>query len=115
MITATTDNKSTRRFITAIEQFRELDPNIQATSIVVFMAAASRPGATARELSQTSGITEYTLSRTLAALSETHRNGQPGLDLLTRKENPTDARNKQIYLKEKGVALYKRILALTGD
>ena len=109
------DNKSTRRFIAAIEQFRELDPNIQATAIVVFLAVANRPGATARELSQNTGITEYTLSRTLAALSETHRSGQPGLDLLTRKENPADARNKQIYLKDKGVALYKRVLALTGD
>jgi DNA-binding MarR family transcriptional regulator len=115
MITATTENKSTRRFISAIEQFRELDPNIQATAIVVFMAAASRPGSTARELSQTTGITEASLSRNLALLSETHRNGQEGLNLLTRKEDAIDARNKRVHLKEKGVALYKRILALTGD
>ncbi|WP_201272627.1 MarR family winged helix-turn-helix transcriptional regulator [Sinorhizobium medicae] len=109
------DNKNVRRLISIVEEFRKLDPEMQAQTILLFLLVVARPGITMKELAQNTELSSASISRNIAALGETHRGGQPGHNLLRAYEDPLDRRTKRVELTAKGRAVCSSLItALTG-
>lgn len=105
--TETKTHKAARKVSSIIEEFRKLNPEMQAQQIAIFLAVVAKPGSTISDLANVTGHANGTVSRNVAALGQTHRKGMPGLDILIAKEDLLDRRNKRITLTPKG----KRIMA----
>ncbi|MDX0801722.1 MarR family transcriptional regulator [Sinorhizobium medicae] len=106
------NNKNARRLISIIEEFRKLDPEIQAQTITLFLMVVARPGITMKELVQQSGLASSSVSRNIASLGAVHRNGEPGHDLLRAYEDPTDRRTKKVELTAKGRRVYETLVTI---
>lgn len=62
------DNKNVRRLISIVEEFRKLDPEMQAQTILLFLLVVARPGITMKELAQSTELSSASISRNIAAL-----------------------------------------------
>ena len=109
------DNKTARRFLAFIEEFRKLNPNIQAGQIAVYLHIMSKPGITMKELERATGLSSTAVSRNVLALSETFKAGEPGFDLVETYDDPQDRRNKRVRPKTKGVRVYNTLIQLFGS
>lgn len=92
-----------------IEEFRKLSPSINANAMLAFLLIASRPGITVGEVKDALGLYSSTTARVVGMLSEHHRGGEPGLDLIEHEEDIKDRRVKHLYLKPKGMRLWNAI------
>jgi DNA-binding MarR family transcriptional regulator len=108
--------KSLRTLATAVEAFRALDAEMQSQQIVTFLmvAAAGNDHISMRQLADHLGIASSSVSRNVAALSEHHRLGHPGHNLVEAYEDPADRRNKRVRLTAKGRTLAARLQQITG-
>lgn len=97
------------RLIQTVEEFRQVKADIQTETIHVFLLISNRPGITSKELIDYTGMSQSSVSRHLAILSEWSWKGQTGLDLVENLEDPMDRRTKRSYLKFKGRALVTKI------
>ncbi|MDK1386301.1 winged helix DNA-binding protein [Sinorhizobium sp. 8-89] len=113
-IVSIADKKNARQLISVVEEFRKLDPEIQAQTIMVFLRVVDRPGITMKELIQATGLASSSVSRNVAALSGTHRGGQPGHNLLRSYEDATDRRIKRVELTPKGRRVYATLVDILG-
>lgn len=97
--------------------FRDLDPEIQAQTVLTYLLVAAAPDKeppSMKELERRLGISSSSVSRNVAALSEMHRLGKPGHDLVEAYEDPMDRRNKLVRLTPKGRTLALRLADLMG-
>ncbi|MDX0270882.1 MarR family transcriptional regulator [Sinorhizobium meliloti] len=106
------NNKNARRLISIIEEFRKLDPEMQAQTITLFLTVVSRPGISMKELVQSTGLASSSVSRNVAALSDTHRKGEAGHNLLRAYEDPEDRRTKRVDVTPKGQRVYATLIAI---
>jgi DNA-binding MarR family transcriptional regulator len=67
-----------------------------------------------KELAQTTGLASSSISRNVAALSDTHRGGQPGHNLLHAYEDPTNRRTKLVEVTPKGQRVYASLIGILG-
>jgi len=88
-----------------LEEFRKLDPDLPIQYALSFLTLASNEGLSLGELATRLGIAQSSASRNVAALSEWHSFGKPGLDLVEAKEDPRERRRKLVTLTPKGHAL----------
>jgi DNA-binding MarR family transcriptional regulator len=95
--------RAAKKVASLLEEFRKLNPEMQAQQMAIFLAVAGKPDSTVTELGIATGQPTNSASRNVAALSKTHRKGLPGLDLLTAVEDEMDRRTKRIRLTPKGV------------
>lgn len=102
---------SLRTLGAALALFRDLDPEVPATTILCFLVVsqAESEDVHMKDLQQSLGITPASASRNIAYLSKEHRLGKPGLDLVETYEDPADRRFKRIRLKPKGKQLKTRL------
>lgn len=107
-------NKTARKIVSLIEEFRKLDPEIQAQQIVVFLTVVGSPGHTLRELEQMTGLASSAISRNVQALSKVHRKGKAGHDLVIAEEDPEDRRFKRVRPTAKGIRVYNTLVELLG-
>jgi len=92
------------RFSRAVEEFRKIDPEIQAQTILTFVLTMQSSGKlTVKDIATKLGIAQSSASRNVAALSKIHRKGRPGHDLIRAMENPMDRREKFVELTPKGI------------
>lgn len=100
----------------ALALFRDLDPLVPAQTIQCFLLIASAQGQDIhmRDLQDQMGMVSSSVSRNVAALSQHHRLGKPGLDLVEAYEDPADRRYKRVRLKPKGRQLKARLEHLVG-
>lgn len=106
-------NKGLRTLNQAIALFRDLDPEIPATTIILFLAVAEAPEPIGMvDLQNNLGLPSSTTSRNVAYLSETHRLGKSGLGLIERYEDLHNRRAKLVRLTAKGRALKTRLINL---
>lgn len=93
-----------------LEEFRKLDSEMQAQTMLAFLYIAQNEGSqtpvTVRDVGERLGITSASASRNVAALSKWHRHGKMGHDLVEAYENPERRIEKFIRLTPKG----KRVL-----
>jgi DNA-binding MarR family transcriptional regulator len=104
--------KAARKAASIIEEFRKLNPEMQAQQMAIFLAVVAKPESTITDLANVTGHSTGTVSRNVAALSQIHRKGMPGLDILVAKEDIMDRRNKRISLTPKGVRVMSALEAL---
>lgn len=101
-----------RQLSRVVEAFRDLYPDVPATTLRVFFEVCVSPGSTGPELMRSIGIGQTSLSRHLSILSEYSWRGGDGLDLVELIEDPEDRRNKRTFLKPKGRALAIKVFAI---
>jgi DNA-binding MarR family transcriptional regulator len=95
--------KTLQQFAAAISVMREIDPEIQAQTLAVFLEVSQHPhGILQRDLEAAAGISQSSVSRNIALLSHTQRQGRPGYDLLVSFEDPAERRRKLVRLTPKG-------------
>lgn len=95
-----------------LEAFRELDKEIPAQQIFVLLLIADKPNISMRELIEATGHSSSTISRNVAALGDTHRNGEPGFGLVVAYPDPLDARNHLVRLKPKGQTFVDKLVQI---
>ena len=105
------DTLPIRRLAQALSLFRDLDPEIPAQQVLCFLliAAADKEDIHMRDLQSAMGIASSSTTRNVQALSEQHRLGKPGLDLVETYEDSADRRYKRVRLKPKGRTLMMRL------
>mgnify|MGYP004448671141 CR=1 FL=1 len=95
-----------------LKAFRELGRDMPIQMAVVFLNVANAEGISMTELYKSSGISQASCSRNVAALSKLHRLDKPGLDLVFTKEDPQERRRKIVFLTPKGKLLAEKISKL---
>lgn len=118
----TENNKTARRFISFIEEFRKLDAKMQAGQISLFLQIVANPDLTIKELAHRAGLTlGGTISRNLDALSVSRRvvvDGKvefiPGHGLIDVYDDPMDRRYKRAKPTQKGLRVYNTLIQLLG-
>lgn len=100
----------------AIEEFRKLDPEMQAQTMLTFCAVASKEGEVGmKDIERLTGLTTSSTSRNVAALGPYHRSGKAGLDLIIAFENPMNRREKFLKLTPKGRRVAESIARYAGN
>lgn len=103
MVTQAQLNKqSLAKVVKCLEEFRKIDPQIPPQTAVSFLWVCIHDGITMKDLSDRVGVSQSSMSRNIAALSETHRYGKPGYDLVYATEDPAERRRKIVKLTPKG-------------
>lgn len=103
-----------QRGLTLFDELRNLDPEIQAQTVTIFLLVASKPGMPMRDLEKLTGLASSSVSRNVAAMGKLHRGGRAGLDILVAKEAPLDRRSKLVFLTPKGHRIAKRLVEILG-
>lgn len=88
-----------RKFIQLLRKQQSEMPMQQAD---VLLAIARRPGLTMAELAEEVDLAQSSCSRNVAALSDYHRLGKPGLGLVEAVIDPREPRRRAIFLTQKG-------------
>ena len=98
--------------IRVLEEFRTLDPDLPIQYALSFLTLAQNEGLSMGELAQRLAIAQSSASRNIAALSDWHSFGKPGLGLVEAREDPRERRRKLVSLTGKGRAFLHRLTAL---
>ncbi len=98
--------------IRVLEEFRTLDPDLPIQYALSFLTLAQNEGLSMGELAQRLAIAQSSASRNIAALSDWHSFGKPGLGLVDAREDPRERRRKLVSLTAKGHAFLHRLTAL---
>jgi DNA-binding MarR family transcriptional regulator len=104
-----------RSLAQAIEKFRALDDALPARVMHTFVAVAAWPedeGPSMGELATHLGLNAGVVTRHVAALTETHRLGKPGLSLVEVHTDINDPRIKRVRLSQKGKTLRSQLLGI---
>lgn len=96
------NKQSLTKVIKCIEEFRKIDPQMPPQMAVSFLWVCIHNGITMKDLADRVGVSQSSMSRNVAALSETHRYGKAGYDLVFATEDPTERRRKIVKLTPKG-------------
>ena len=95
----------------ALAAFAVLSPThlpIHFVQVFLFVAAAKRP-CTFQEVMAALDLSNSAVSRTVMALGQETRKGQPGFHLLLVEKDPAEGRRYIIMLTQKGKALSRQI------
>lgn len=96
-----------------IEEFRKLDSEMQAQTMLAFLFIAQRSDqgapATVKEVGEYLGITSASASRNVAVLGKWSRHNKAGHDLVVSYENPERRIEKFIELTPQGKRVAKSI------
>ncbi|MER8406968.1 hypothetical protein NKH16_19930 [Mesorhizobium sp. M1307] len=128
-ISTPVENKTARKFIAFIEEFRKLNKEMQANQIALFLHVAAQPDLTIREYSQRADLGDGgTITRNLDALSPTRKVLQKdpqtgkqvpalvdGYGLIELYEDAMDRRFKRVKLTPRGVRVYNTLIQILGS
>jgi len=94
----------------ALNAFAAMDPiAFPLHHAQLFLEVARRGHCTFAELEEALSLTNGSVSRTVAALGETNRHGQPGYRLLETFKDPDQTRRYQVRLSTRGKALLRQL------
>jgi len=91
------------------ETFAELDPQIQALTILILLYVAQHKDCTQKELEEKFNISGAAVSRNINYWSDQKKFGVEGYGFIERIENPRDRRHKFLRLTPKGREFYERL------
>jgi DNA-binding MarR family transcriptional regulator len=117
------ENKTARKFIAFIDEFRKLNAEMQAQQISLFLHIVAQPELTIKEYAQRAGLGDGgPISRNIEALSETRKlliKGKselvPGHGLIETYEDPLDRRFKRVKPTQRGLRVYNTLIQLLGS
>ena len=106
------DVSKLRTAVDTIELFRTLDAEMQAQTMMCFLAVAKAHPTPIpmREVAHLVGLAQSSTSRNIALLGKTHRKGLPGLDLVNAREDVVDRRTKVVFLTSRGERFVHQLL-----
>lgn len=94
----------------ALAAFAVLDPtHLPIHFAQVFLVVAAEGPCTFQTVMERLDLTNSAVSRTVMALGETNRKGQPGFGLLITFRDPAEGRRFLVALSAKGKALARQI------
>jgi DNA-binding MarR family transcriptional regulator len=98
----------------AIEVFRNMDPEIHAQTVQTFLLVASKDPTPVKmtALGRALGIAQSSVTRNVQLLSHTNRYGKEGHDLLRSWVNPKNQREKFVELTSAGRRLVTVLQAI---
>lgn len=95
-----------------MEGFAKVDPEINATMILIFLFVAQRGLCTQKDVEVSLGLTNATASRGVSWWCEVKRFGKEGAGYVERHEDPKDRRYKLLQLTPAGKKFYEKLRAL---
>ena len=98
----------------AMGLFSTLSPtHLPVHFIQTFLIVAEHDGpCTFRTIENALGLTNSSVSRTVAALGPAHRRGRDGFDLVSVQPDPYEGRRLVVTLTAKGKALHRQLKSL---
>ena len=78
----------------------------------IFLVVARRNQCTFQELMEELNLTNSAISRSVMAMGDTNRKGQPGFDLLDTFKDPKEGRRFLVRLSPRGKALYRQLQSI---
>ncbi|AIK68481.1 hypothetical protein Lo5R7ANS_11 [Mesorhizobium phage vB_MloP_Lo5R7ANS] len=117
------ENKTARKFIAFVDEFRKLNAEMQAQQISLFLHIVAQPELTIKEYAQRAGLGDGgPISRNIEALSEKRKvmvGGKPelvdGHGLIETYEDPLDRRYKRVKPTQRGLRVYNTLIQLLGS
>lgn len=106
--------KDLTRLTSIIEEFRKMDAEMQMQTAMAFLLIAKNEGCTVKELGSWLGLSGAAASRNVAALSDVHRKGRSGHNVIVAKVDLDDRRSRKLHLTPKGKAILNTLAAQVG-
>ncbi len=106
---------TTTRLLGVAEIFRELDREVPAQVLAVYLYVASHNGCHSQAMMEDLELTGASASRNTDWLSKKHRLGKPGLNLIRKEVDESNKRRHTLWLTLKGKALLTQINQLLHD
>ncbi|MEA2708187.1 MAG: hypothetical protein QOF78_788 [Phycisphaerales bacterium] len=100
------------QLMSAVEHFRQLDPEMPSQMVLCFLIVAENPGITLTKLGERAGIVASSVTRNIYSLSRIKSKGISGHDLVDVELNPESRREKLVSLSAKGKRFYGTLMAL---
>lgn len=97
------------RLIGAIDDFRDASQNITGNQMVILLMIARKPLLTQAEIVKATGLSDATVSRICAVLSDRGLGTQKGCDLIEIRNIPGDYRIRGQILTHKGRRLIDKL------
>lgn len=97
------------RLVDILQEFRKLDYEVPAQVILCFVFVASHNPCHSEVLCHELGLTRAAVSRNTDWLSDKHRLGKPGLNLINKEVDETNRRRMILSLTTKGKLMLKSI------
>lgn len=107
-------SKELHQFWRAIEQLRDVDPEMPLQRASTFIYVATHEGCPIKDISDALGVVASTTNRNVRALGKTHRNGKGGHDLVTSDVDPVDPRRLLFSLTPQGKRIATAIITDLG-
>ena len=95
------------RLVDILQEFRKLDYEMPAQVILCFVFVASHNPCHSEVLCHELGLTRAAVSRNTDWLSDKHRLGKPGLNLITKEADVSNRRRMILSLTDKGKIIAK--------
>lgn len=95
-------NVNIDRFLSGVEHFRTLDPEIPSQVIQLFIIISRNQGETLTTIADKAGQTLTSASRNAYALSAWRKHQVQGFDLVALDPDPYDRRKQRVTLTNKG-------------
>ncbi|MFK5893116.1 MAG: MarR family transcriptional regulator [Pseudomonadota bacterium] len=93
-----------------IQVFREqLHPDVQLQMIAVLLEVALNKEITMKDLKSKTGLSQASISRNIAALSENKLFNKSGYNLVQALEDPSERRRKIVRLTRDGESFMKKL------
>jgi DNA-binding MarR family transcriptional regulator len=92
-----------------IDVLRLFDREVPAQVISTFFYIASHEGCFTRHLVEEIGLSSSSVSRCTSWLSDYHRLGKPGMELIVKKKSHLDQRERILHLSPKGEQVINQI------
>lgn len=93
-----------------LEEFAQLDPEIQAPAIKTFLFRARRGVCTQKDVELNLRMTNGSASRNVSYWCEYKIRDEPGMGFVSREDDPSDRRYKKLKLTKKGQDFYRHLL-----
>ena len=106
---------TTTRLLGVAEIFRELDREVRAQVLAVYLYVASHNGCHSQAMMEDLELTGASASRNTDWLSKKHRLGKPGLNLIRKEVDESNKRRHTLWLTPKGKELLTQINQLLHD
>jgi DNA-binding MarR family transcriptional regulator len=101
------------RLEAALASFSVLEPTaLPVHHVQVYLMVARAEPCRYEQIEQELGLSNASVSRTVNALSDTHRTGREGLRLLAVTKDPEERRRYLVSLSSRGRALLRQIKSL---
>jgi DNA-binding MarR family transcriptional regulator len=103
------DAEWVERLCQVIDEFRKVNQDITANQMLIMLRAGERPGITQRELCKLTQLSDGTVSRICAVLSERGHQSRKGLGVLSIHPLPGEYRAKGQTLTSTGNRIFNTI------